>query len=139
MKLESILGQRAYGYPEYWPLRDLEYEDVEHKEKEVGTPDNLQLMFDNIFAVDPRTGLPSCDVAVFMSENTSPEVKQFIAANLMREQLGQVDAHLSDGISDDVVAELTRGSSEGSAAYRNRVYKFLENERKAIDSNRSNK
>lgn len=139
MKIESILGERAYGYPEFWPLRDLEYQEVEHKKREDGAPDNLQLMFDNIFAVDPRTGLPSCDVSVFLSENTSPEIKQFIAANLMREHVGEVDAHLSDGIDDDVVAELTRGSSEGSAAYRNRVYKFLENERKAIDSSRSNK
>ena len=139
MKVESILGERAYGYPEFWPLRDLEYQEVEHEKRQEGTPDNLQLMFDNIFAVDPRTGLPSCDVAVFMSENTSPEIKQFIAANLMREHVGEVDAHLSDGLDDDVVAELTRGSSEGSAAYRNRVYKFLENERKKIDSNRSNK
>ena len=139
MKIESILGERAYGYPEYWALRDIEYQDVEHKAKEVGSPDNLQLMFDNIFAVDPRTGLPSCDVAVFMSENTSPEIKQFIAANLMREHIGEVDSHISDGIDDDVVAELTRGSSEGYAAYRNRVYKYLENERKKIDSDRSNK
>ena len=139
MKVESILGERAYGYPEFWPLRDLEYQEVEHEKRQEGTPDNLQLMFDIIFAVDPRTGLPSCDVAVFMSENTSPEIKQFIATNLMREHVGEVDAHLSDGLDDDVVAELTRGSSEGSAAYRNRVYKFLENERKKIDSNRSNK
>ena len=139
MKVESILGERAYGYPEFWPLRDLEYQEVEHEKRQEGTPDNLQLMYDNIFAVDPRTGLPSCDVAVFMSENTSPEIKQFIAANLMREHVGEVDAHLSDGLDDDVVAELTRGSSEGSAAYRNRVYNFLENERKKIDSQRSNK
>lgn len=139
MKIESILGERAYGYPEFWSLRDLEYLDVEHKQKVEGTPDNLQLMFDNIFAVDPRTGLPSCDVAVFMSENTSPEIKQFIAANLMREHIGEVDVHISDGIDDDVVAELTRGVTEGSAAYRGRVYKFLENERKKIDSDRSNK
>ena len=33
----------------------------------------------------------------FMSENTSPEIKQFIA-NLMREHVGEVDAHLSDGL-----------------------------------------
>ena len=111
----------------------------ERKRKVDPIPDNLQVMFDNIFAVDPRTGLPSCDISVFLSENTSPEVKQFISMNLFRDSLGSDDTNVVDGIDEDTVALLTRGASESSSAYRDRVLTYLKNERKALDSSRSNK
>lgn len=128
-KHESILGDRAYGYPEFQPLRNQEFHDREKEEPVKAEVDQMQVMFDNIFALDSRTKLPSCDVSVFMSENTSPEIKQFISQNLFRESLVSDDSNLTDGIDEDTLANLTRGVSESRSSYRDRVMEFLKKQR----------
>ena len=42
-------------------------------------------LLDVIYARDPETGLPTGDLAMFLNENTSLQVRQFISDNLHQE------------------------------------------------------
>lgn len=81
-------------------------------------------LFDSIFAIDERTKLPQGDLAVFMSENTSPEVKQFIQQNLLQQNNLELPENGKD-LDDDIISALTRGSGESVSSYRDRVMDWL--------------
>lgn len=75
-----------------------------------------------IFAPNPRTGLPSSDVAVYLSKKTNPAVREFIANNLLRPTNARnlLPADFSEDLSD-----FQRGEYETAFEYSKRVGKLL--------------
>lgn len=113
----------AFGYYSNQNMRDRVYQIAERKDvAEPASPDPKQDIFDRIFSVDPRTKLPSGDIALFMTQNTSPEVRDFIQQNLMRPVNADTDAGKYDGLDDDIIALYTRGADEDIYDYRDRMY-----------------
>lgn len=88
------------------------------------TPEKKNQVFDLIFAVDPATGLPRNDEQVFLSDKTSPAVKEYIAANLRSDNVPKVSA--LDGVPDADVAKLCRNSGETRVEYANRIKEYLD-------------
>lgn len=84
---------------------------------------NGQEILEQIYALDERTKLPSSDVAVYLGENTHPEIKQYIKDNLFGDthplNLGTAD------VPDDVISELTRGVDEPAGIYAQRINKYI--------------
>lgn len=119
----SPLGERCKGFREFEQIGDTELVEVKAKKVVVDRPDTEKSLFDLVFAVNPDTGLPQGDIAVYMSKNTSPEVKRFIELNL-HSPVGSVDASYSDfsNLSDDDIAFYTRGRDESVQSYRQRLY-----------------
>lgn len=80
-------------------------------------------ILEQIYGLDSRTKLPSSDIAVFLGENTHPEIKEYIKNNLMSDtrpvNLGTA------GVDDDVIMALTRGADEPAGVYAQRVNKFI--------------
>lgn len=113
-------GDRVRGYRCFENLPSLEVEVVEFKRADI----HESTLFDSIFAIDERTKLPQGDIAVYMSENTSSEVRQFIQQNLLHEN-NVVLPENGKGLDDDVIASLTRGKSESVSQYRDRVMSWL--------------
>lgn len=85
-------------------------------------PTSDESLFDFIFSVNPRTLLPDGDIAMFMNENTSPEVADFIRKNLMSDNGLSADGAKYDGIDDDTLAQYTRNQGESLSQYRDRMY-----------------
>lgn len=113
-------GERVRGYRCFEYLPSLEVEVVDFKRADL----HNATLFDSIFAIDERTKLPQGDIAVYMSENTSPEVRQFIQQNLLHENNAVLPENGKD-LDDDVIASLTRGKSESVSQYRDRVISWL--------------
>lgn len=125
-KLLKVNDKSAFGYPEFKQIQNIHVYSVPSKVNEGGVvrseTDNL---FDQIFSVDPRTLLPNGDIAIWMSQNTSPEIRNFISQNLMSPVPLDSDGAKYDGLTDDDVAMFTRNQGESIADYRSRLFSHL--------------
>lgn len=92
-------------------------------------------VLDEIFKVDPATGLPRNDQEVFFSEKTNPLIKDFIAQVLRGNQKPVVDNTYKD-LSDDVISELTIQHGESRVAYVDRITKYLDSQKVVITEKR---
>ena len=78
-----------------------------------------------IYSLDPVTRLPTGDIAMFLSDKTSPEVKNYILANLMVDTSAQAVGKLPDGLDEDTAFALERRPDESLNVWRNRVNNFM--------------
>lgn len=130
MKINEIssIGNRCFGFVMSRSLSDCTFPDSEdyvcseYSEKS----DLNNSLFDLVFSVDPRSNLPVGDVAMYMSENTSPDVKRFIELNLHN----PVDSGVSasgdfSSLSDDDIISMTRDKNESISSYRNRMIEYI--------------
>lgn len=112
----------AFGFNMSRSLRDSEFVDPKDEVKEKSfDPSMEKSLFEQIFSIDPVTGLPQGDLAVFMSENTSPEVKRFIEMNLHQPYNVDGDTSGRQGLTDDDVAAYMRESNESVRDYAARM------------------
>lgn len=117
----------------------LPYLEPIFEKKEVKKKDKFEELLDIIYAVDPRTGMPSGDLAVFMSKDANPEIRDFIQQNLMMEVptaegsgLVMSDAlrnSFTKNITDDDIAEFSRNVGETSEDYAKRLSDKVHNMR----------
>ena len=118
-----------YGHPEYAMLKGLKtYHQVILQEENIHIPGDL---FDVVFGVDPRTKLPSGDLAMFMGDNVSPEVRDFISKNLMKPFDSNESGGKYDGLNDDDISLYTRGHDESLESYRSRMYDIVKSQSEA--------
>lgn len=104
------------------PVFDKKQEDVRPPYEE---------LLDMIYSIDPRTGMPKGDLAVFMNGDANPEIRDFIQKNLLMEMptvegsgLVMSDAlrnSFTKNITDDDIAEFSRNSGETSEEYAKRL------------------
>lgn len=130
MTFKDLLISRGYnpnktfGYNEFKALPDMVVEPLEEiPDVEVRSSDKENL-FAQIYAVNPTTGLPDGDVAVFMNSNTSPQVRDFIVNELMRPDGTEKATHF-DGLSDDELYALSRQHGEDIQAYKLRMFNVI--------------
>lgn len=95
-------------------------------------------LLDLIFSVDPITGLPSGDLALYLSPNSNPDVRSFIESTLMLENTtdsnglsipDSVVNKLRSVISDDDIANFSRNHGETRDEYALRLHNYFESER----------
>ena len=80
----------------------------------------LQSILDEIFAVDPLTGLPKGDIQYYMSSEGNPQVKQWIENNLLQPRVIS-GSSTTEGVTDDMIAEMSRMKGESVSDYQNRL------------------
>lgn len=132
MRKDSILGNRGFGYPEFKPLMSQEFKPSKIQKKKSSTKSSKDSLLDTIFGLDPITRLPSGDLTVYMSENTSPEVREFIKSQLLSDMSSKNENISIDGLSDDDIIAFSRNSGESSSSYRDRILDLLKTERKTV-------
>lgn len=125
-KLLKVNDKSAFGYPEFKQIQNVHVYDV----PSISTDGDVvrsetENLFDHIFSVDPRTLLPNGDIAIWMSQNTSVEIRNFISQNLMSPVPLDSDGAKFDGLTDDDVATFTRNQGESIADYRSRLFNHL--------------
>lgn len=111
----------------------------EYEKKEVCIRNKFDDLLDIIYSIDPRTGTPRGDLAVFMSKDANPEIRDFIQQNLMMEMpnvegsgLVMSDAlrnSFTKNITDDDIAEFSRNAGETSEDYAKRLSDKVHNMR----------
>ena len=87
-------------------------------------PSKSNEVLKQIFALDPATGLPCNDEAVFLSEKTNPLIKQYIQTQLRQQD--KPSSNSFDGITADDLEALTRNCDETRSEYAARVQKYLD-------------
>lgn len=105
--------------------------EPEFPQKEVCKRDKFEDLLDIIYSIDPRTGTPRGDLAMFTSADANPEIRAFIQSNLMMEMpssdgtgLKMPDAvknSFNRNISDDDIALLSRNQDESVDEYAERL------------------
>ena len=86
MKLheKSLLGFRVYGYNTFRGCQNIEFTPLVNVDDPfIDSKSAKDSLLDSIFDLNPRTGLPDCDISVFYSKNTSDSVRKFIQDNLL--------------------------------------------------------
>lgn len=124
-----------FGFPEYRNVKGREYVRMPQEEVRQEQITDAERLFMTIYSVNPRTLLPDGDIAMFMSDNTAPEIRDYISKNLMQDYGAQVDGAKYDGIDDDTLAIYTRNQGETLQDYRDRMYRVVHRqyqERKAF-------
>ena len=82
-------------------------------------------VLDVVFGVDPFTGLPQNDVAVYMSDKVPQEIREFVGANLLHPM------PKSEGVPDDhsdILHDLVRGVNESVSDYAVRIRDIVESD-----------
>lgn len=126
---KSLLGHRCYGFNLYRQLQEIdipEFCSIRPEKKRIVNEDMNKALFDIVFSVNPLTLLPDGDIAVYMSENTSPDIRRFIEMNLHSPILIDADKDAAfAGLSDDDVATFMREPTESLSAYRQRMFDVI--------------
>lgn len=99
---------------------------VEVLKKDTVNPDDV--LFKVIYSLDPETGLPKGDLQMFLSVDTSPEVKDFIQKNLLRPS---AEKPKDSGLSVDEMNALSRHPGEQRDAYISRMNDYFASMREA--------
>lgn len=114
------------GYREFQQILSIDFVDPGKKETEPFIESSEDSLLKGIYVPDSITGLPQSDISVFMSKNTSPEVREFIRQQVMSPNGVSPDASVQySSLDDDVIVQLTRNQSESLDDYRNRVVSFV--------------
>lgn len=95
---------------------------VEYVEEEVVSSSESQfdIILNEIFSVDPVSGLPKGDIAYYLTENGNSQVREWIKNNLLQPRSVISGADPSK-VSDDLIAEFSRGADETNEAYAMRL------------------
>lgn len=97
-------------------------EPVEFVEEEFyPSPESqFDIILNEIFSVDPVSGLPKGDIAYYLTDNGNPQVREWIKNNLLQPRSILTGADPSK-VSDDLIAEFSRGADETNEAYAMRL------------------
>lgn len=114
-----------FGFPEYRNVKGREYVRMPRAEVRQEPITDSERLFMEIYSVNPRTHLPDGDIALFMGENTAPEIRDYISKNLMQDYGAKVDSAKYNGVDDDTLAMYIRNQGESLQDYRDRMYEVV--------------
>lgn len=80
----------------------------------------LKKVLDEIFSVDPQTGLPKGDIQYWLSSEGNPQIKQWLENNLLKPRAKQSGTSV-EGVTDDMIFEMSRKADESASAYAKRI------------------
>lgn len=81
---------------------------------------DLKKVLDEIFTVDPVSGLPQGDYQYYMSSSGNPVVKQWLENNLLRPRMSSGGSSV-EGVTDDMIFEMSRKNGESVSDYQSRL------------------
>lgn len=90
----------------------------------VASDSDVDRIIREIFSVDERTGLPQGDLAYYLSPDGNPLVKQWLENNLLMPR--SVNGENLSDLSDDMIAEFSRGSNESVSDYQLRLMGYYD-------------
>lgn len=113
-------------YKDTQALREIDHKKDSPLVVEVETSDvrdKHEDILDSIYTVDPVTRLPTGDIVAFLSDKTSPEVRNFIQTQLMQKVSSE---HSLTDVDDETRIALARKHNESRSAYLSRLNDYLD-------------
>lgn len=92
----------------------------------------LKKVLDEIFTVDPVSGLPQGDYQYYMSSSGNPVVKQWLENNLLHPRMSSAGS-LVDGVTDDMIFEMSRKTGESVSDYQARLISLYDSAKAEYD------
>lgn len=103
-----------------------EYQGIDiHYENKPKDPDykksdtELQSILDEIFTVDPVSGLIKGDIAYYLSKDGNPQVKQWLETHLLQPRM--TGNKTPKDLTDDMIIEMSRQRGESVVDYQTRL------------------
>ena len=103
-----------------------EYQGIDiHYENKPKDPDykkddsELQVILDEIFAVDPVSGFPRGDIQYYLSADGNPQVKQWLETHLLQPRM--TGDKTPKDVTDDMIVEMSRQRGESLDDYQARL------------------
>lgn len=90
-------------------------------------------ILNEIFSVDPVSGLPMSDIQYYLSPNGNPQVREWLMNNLLKPRSASSGRSL-DGVTDDMIHEFSRGVDESLDDYASRLNNIRDEAQKFMDS-----
>lgn len=110
-------------------------EPVEHNfvvdPEYVPTDSEFDRILKEIYSVDENTGLPKGDLLYYLSPDGNPQVKAWLENNLLKPRAAKAGTSV-EGVTDDMLAEYSKGSDESPSAYVERMRGIYESTTKEI-------
>ena len=116
MKDLSLLGSSFPAVKNFPELEKVQIHNIENKN------DLVDQVLDVVYAPDPFTRLPQNDIAVYMSDKVDPQIKEFIASQLMQPN---PDVKGVDDEHADLLYDLIRQPGETQSDYAVRVREII--------------
>lgn len=98
----------------------------------VPSDSDFERILKEIFSVDPSTGLPQGDLAYYLSPSGNPQIKQWLENNLLKPRAEKVGTSI-EGVTDDMLFEMSRGDNESVEDYALRLRSIYEESRKVVE------
>lgn len=93
----------------------------------------LKRVLDEIFAVDPVSGLPKGDIQYWLSKEGNPQIKQWLENNLLKPRVKNSGSSI-EGVTDDMIVEMSRKAGESAEAYSARLSSIYESAKAEYES-----
>ena len=81
---------------------------------------SLESILNEIFSVDPVSGLPKGDIAYYLSSDGNPDIKNWLQSNLLAPRVSSGQS-TPEGVTDDLIAEMSRINGESIDSWQNRL------------------
>ena len=99
----------------------------------VKSDSDFDRILNEIFSVDPVSGLPMSDIQYYLSPNGNPQVREWLMNNLLKPRAASSGQSL-DGVTDDMIHEFSRGVNESLDDYASRLSNIRDEAQKFVDS-----
>ena len=125
--------RRIFNFNSFTPVLPIVGKCIDVQAKN-DVPPKLKQLVDAIYSVNPKLGYPQGDLAIWLSDNANPEIKDFIQRNLQMnpgesspvEMSTDLQNQLKRAITDDDIAAFSRRRDETSEEYSDRIYGYLQ-------------
>lgn len=107
------------------------FDPVEPEDIDVQEPSELDSILNEVFSVDPVSGFPKGDLAYYLSKDGNPMVKDWLEKNLLMPRASKGQS--LEGVTDDLLAEMQRGSNESIEDYSLRLRGIYDDSVKIIE------
>lgn len=91
----------------------------------IPTDSDMDRILKEIYSVDENSGLPIGDLSYYLSPNGNPQVKAWLENNLLKPRAAALGTSV-EGVTDDMIAEYSKGSNESAEDYTARLKKIYD-------------
>lgn len=102
----------------------------------IPTDSDMDRILKEIYSVDERSGLPTGDLAYYLSPDGNPQIKAWLENNLLKPRAASLGSSV-DGVTDDMLAEFSKKPNESAVEYKSRLLSIYDSTSKEIEEYKS--
>ena len=93
---------------------------------------DLDTVLNEVFSVDPVSGLPKGDIQYWLSKDGNPTVKNWLTSNLLAPR-AMMNGTSIEGVTDDLIAEMSHSPGESLSDYQSRLLSIYNDARAQME------